>query len=41
MTVQINGVYEYDSGRTDWIHQCPEVYRIYVYKRYGSITDVL
>lgn len=31
MTIQINGVYEWDSGRKDYIHQCQEVYRIYVY----------
>lgn len=33
MPIQINGVYEYDSGRTDYIRQCKEVYRIYVYKK--------
>lgn len=33
MTIQIHGVYEYDSGRRDYLHQCQEVYRIYVYKK--------
>lgn len=33
MTIQINGVYEYDTGRKDLFHQCQEVYRIYVYKK--------
>ena len=33
MTIQIHGVYEYDSGRRDYVHQCQEVYRIYVYRK--------
>jgi hypothetical protein len=33
MAIQIHGVYEYDSGRKDYVHQCQEVYRIYVYKK--------
>jgi len=33
MKIQINGVYEYDSGRRDYEHQCQEVYRIYVYRK--------
>lgn len=31
MKIKINGVYEWDSGRKDYVHQCQEVYRIYVY----------
>ena len=33
MTIQIHGVYEYDTGRKDYVRQCQEVYRIYVYKK--------
>ena len=33
MTIQINGVYEYDTGRRDYFNQCQEVYRIYVYRK--------
>lgn len=33
MTIQIHGVYEWNSGRKDIVHQCQEVYRIYVYKK--------
>lgn len=33
MTIQIHGVYEYDSGRRDYVQQCQEVYRIYVYRK--------
>lgn len=33
MTIQVHGVYEYDSGRKDYIHQCPESYKIYVYRK--------
>lgn len=31
MSIQINGVYEWDSGRRDYFHQCQEVYRIHIY----------
>ena len=33
MAIQINGVYEYDSGRRDYFNQCQEIYRIYVYRK--------
>lgn len=33
MTIQVHGVYEYDSDRKDYIHQCPESYKIYVYRK--------
>ncbi len=31
--VQIHGIYEYDTGRTDYIHLGKEIYRIYVYRK--------
>lgn len=33
MKIKINGVYEWDSGRKDYVHQCQEVYRIHVYRK--------
>lgn len=33
MKIHINGVYEYDTGRRDYVHLGQEVYRIYVYKK--------
>lgn len=33
MKIHINGVYEYNTGRRDYVHLGQEVYRIYVYKK--------